>query len=140
MGTVGDYSVRVRSRFCIPAMPTARPERACWPVGYSLRGVVFLWTCLCRLSHAEFLLKQLFAQYLEEMKRAIHLERSVGTDSSREHSFQKPTRPSFISLALHPCEAQHQRGASRSYLLTYEEIGTTSNPSCFCPSWSTPFR
>ena len=127
MGTVGDYSVRVRSRFCIPAMPTAWPERACSPVGYSLRGIVFSGLSLPAVS-CRVLLKTALCTILGENERAIHLERPLER-IHRESTASKTDTPLFISLALHPAKPSINAGFC-SYLLTYEEIGTTSNPSC----------
>src|SRR4051812_27984470 len=61
-------------------------------------------------------------------EKAIHLERRLVRDSSREYSFQNRHAPLYLTC-ITPCEAQKQRGFC-SYLLTNEEIGTTSNPSC----------
>src|SRR6266404_2385056 len=127
MGTVGDYSVRVRSRFCIPAMPTAWPERACSPIGYSLRGIVFSGLSLPAVSRRVLLKTTLFT-ILGENERARHLERPLER-IHRESTASKTDTPLFISLALHAAKPSINAGFC-SYLLTYEEIGTTSNPSC----------
>ena len=73
------------------------------------------------------LLKQHFAQDLEEMKgQYIWSVRWYGLIERVQ--LPKPTRPS-LSLALHPAKPSINAGFC-SYLLTYEEIGTTSNPRC----------
>src|SRR5258708_8410337 len=61
-------------------------------------------------------------------ERAIHLERPL-VWTHRESTASKTDTPLFISLALHPAKPSINAGFC-SYLLTYEEIGTTSNPSC----------
>ena len=53
---------------------------------------------------------------------------SVGT-THRESIASKTDTPLFISFALHPAKPSINAGFC-SYLLTNEEIGTTSNPSC----------
>src|SRR5258708_12481744 len=64
-------------------------------------------------------------------ERAIHLERPL-VRTHRESTASKTDTPLFISLALHPAKPSINAGFC-SYLLTYEEIGTTSNPSCSAP-------
>src|ERR1700751_5657434 len=59
---------------------------------------------------------------------AIHLERPL-VRTHRESTTSKTDTPLFISLSLHPAKPSINAGFC-SYLLTYEEIGTTSNPSC----------
>src|SRR4029077_3938753 len=59
---------------------------------------------------------------------AIHFERPL-VWTHRESTASKTDTPLFISLALHPAKPSINAGFC-SYLLTYEEIGTTSNPSC----------
>src|ERR1700751_1544966 len=61
-------------------------------------------------------------------ERAIHLERPL-VRTHRESTASKTDTPLFISLSLHPAKPSINAGFC-SYLLTYEEIGTTSNPSC----------
>src|SRR5215469_4843895 len=78
------------------------------------KRIVFSGLSLPAVS-CRVLLKQLFAQYLVR----IH----------RESTASKTDTPLFISLALHPAKPSDNAGFC-SYLLTYEEIGTTSNPSC----------
>src|SRR3954451_1757169 len=60
---------------------------------------------------------------------AINLERPL-VRTHGESTASKTDTPLFISLALHPAKPSNNAGFC-SYLLTYEEIGTTSNPSCF---------
>lgn len=61
-------------------------------------------------------------------ERAIHLERPL-VRIHRESATSKTDTPLFISLALHAAKPSINAGFC-SYLLTYEEIGTTSNPRC----------
>src|SRR5215813_10891642 len=62
-------------------------------------------------------------------ERAIHLGRPL-LWTHRESIASKTDTPLLISLALHPAKPSSNAGFC-SYLLTYEEIGTTSKPSCF---------
>jgi len=57
-------------------------------------------------------------------ERAIHLERPL-VRTYRESTASKTDTPLFISLALHPAKPSINAGFC-SYLMTYEEIGTTS--------------
>src|SRR2546428_11963556 len=87
----------------------------------------FLWIVLdrCRIqSFAETAL----CTILGGDEREIHLEFPLGR-THRESTPSKTDTPLFISLALHPAKPSINAGFC-SYLLTYEEIGTTSNPSC----------
>src|SRR5215813_1968331 len=61
-------------------------------------------------------------------ERAIHLERPL-VRAHRESTASKTDTPLFISLALHPAKPSVNAGFC-SYLLTYEDSGTTSNPTC----------
>src|SRR5437868_15165411 len=61
-------------------------------------------------------------------ERAIHLERPL-VRTHRESTASRTDTPLFISLALHPAKPRNSAGFC-SYLLTNEEIGTTSNPTC----------
>src|SRR5258708_8164875 len=61
-------------------------------------------------------------------ERAIHLERPL-VRTHRESTASKTDTPLFISLSLHPAKPRNNAGFC-SYLLTNEEIETTSNPSC----------
>src|SRR5215475_6326998 len=60
-------------------------------------------------------------------ERAIHLEGPL-VRAHRESTASKTDTPLFISLALHPAKPSVNAGFC-SYLMTYEESGTTSNPS-----------
>src|SRR5258707_6861042 len=62
---------------------------------------------------------------------------SVGTDSSREYSFQNRHAPLYLNC-ITPCEAQHQRGL----LLLLADIRGDWNYfqfQLFCPSWQHHF-
>src|SRR6202000_1960568 len=63
-------------------------------------------------------------EFLDE--RAIRLERPF-VWIHRESIASNTDTPLFISLALHPANPSSNAGFC-SYLLTYDEIGTTSRP------------
>ena len=85
-------TMRAAARFVVPAI---------------IENELFSLDCLCWLSHAEVLLKQFFAYSLKEMGNIFGA--SVGTDSSREYSFQN-RHASLYLTCITPCEAQKQRG------------------------------
>src|SRR5712672_1963772 len=61
-------------------------------------------------------------------ERAMHLEGPL-VRTHRESIASKTDTPLFISLALHPAKPSINAGFC-SYLMTHEEIGYTSSPTC----------
>jgi len=95
------------------------------PTGLKPRSTQGIWDSLCPRTRK--LQPSPFCVGSSAMKGNT-FGASVGTDLSREHSFQNRHAPLYLSF-ITPCEASINAGFC-SYLLTYEEIGTTSNPSC----------
>src|SRR5258708_2514618 len=112
---------------CIDARPSATglvKSATRFVVSPSIKTSCFLWIvfagCLMQ-SFAETAL----CTILGGDERAIHLERPL-VRIHRESTASKTDTPLFISLALHPAKPSIN-ARFFSYLLTYQEIGTTSN-------------
>src|ERR1700730_9466317 len=97
------------------------------PTGLKPRSTQGIWDSLCPRTRK--LQPSPFCEWFFRDERAIHLERPL-VRTYRDSTASKTDTPLFISLALHPAKPSINAGFC-SYLLTYEEIGITSNPS-FC--------
>src|SRR5260370_42048253 len=96
------------------------------PTGLKPRSTQGIWDTLCPRTRK--LQPSPFCEGSSAMKGQYIWRPLVRTH--RESTASKTDTPLFISLALHPAKPSVNAGFC-SYLLTYEDIGTTSNPS-FC--------